>query len=124
MNKKLLYILALIIITGIAITACTSPNLPTNTQVPNNAPNNNVPPQSFNRSGANGNITVAQRQAMFQQRQQAAIDACSGKNAGDSCVLGNSRFNMTGTCNTLNDTIQCMTNRSYGGSRGYNPPAN
>jgi len=119
MNKNTLFLIGLLLVFGTVITACTSQNPSNSTsQSASNsgAPSNNqgVP----NRTGAyRGNLSTADRQAMIQQRRQAAIDACSGKNVGDSCVMENPRANITGTCNALNTTVQCMANRTFNGPR-------
>lgn len=144
MNKNIILLTGTLILSVLFITACTSTPQASNTaqpvasvdsqvqqdnQVqPNNALSNGQgdigqtgPGQ--NRTGFNGgNLTDAQRQQMFQQRQQAAIDACSGKNVGDTCVLVSSRYNATGICNTLNQTIQCTINRTMNRQRYTSPP--
>ena len=135
MKKNSIFIAALLILTGIFITACTStpqidnavaqPAISTDNQVQSNSAqsdNSNIPSNISNRTGMyRGNITDEQRQVMFQQRQQAAIDACKGKNIGDSCTLTTQRNSITGICKTLNETVQCTINRTMNRSRGYNP---
>ena len=119
MNKTTAFLIGLLILSGIIITACTSQNVsPTNTQFP---PTSGVPSNDqgvTNRTGAyRGNLSAADRQAMIQQRLQAAIDACTGKNVGDSCILASTRSNITGICKTYNETLECMSNRTFNGSR-------
>jgi len=129
MRKNQTFIVVLLILTGVFITACASTPKTGNTAQPVASSNGQVQPNNadvstgvYNRTGMySGNISDAQRQAMFQQRQQAAIDACNGKNVGDSCILESPRNNITGTCSTLNETIQCMINRTMNRTRGYNP---
>ena len=54
-----------------------------------------------------GNMTDAQRQQFMQQR----IDACNGKTDNDSCTIANTRGAMNGTCQTFNNTLECMVQR-------------
>ena len=61
--------------------------------------------------GRFGNLTDEQRQQMFNQ----LAAACQGKAAGDACEMQTPRGNMTGTCETRNETLVCSA--GFGGNR-------
>lgn len=85
------------------------PSTPSTTHNPSNYSNY----QNRGKPGNFSNMTDTQRQDMMNQRQ-IAVTACQDKNENDSCVINNSRFNMTGSCRSMNSTLICtgsMPNR-------------
>ena len=64
-----------------------------------------------NGTGGFGNLTPEQRQQMMAQRQQQAMDACNGKAQGDSCGISFGNRTTSGTCKTVNATLECGFSR-------------
>ena len=52
-----------------------------------------------------------QRQQMFEEMQQKAVDACFGKVEGDSCTIEGGRGEMQGTCSVENANLLCRFER-------------
>ncbi len=61
--------------------------------------------------GRGANITEEQRQQMFEERQQKAIEACQEKNEGDGCILESPRGDIEGNCKILDENLICETER-------------
>ena len=59
-----------------------------------------------------GNLTGEQREQMFEERQQIAIEACQDKTEGDSCILQNPGGEIEGICKIVEDNLLCATNRT------------
>ena len=106
-NISLLLVIAML---ALMMSACSgpqgAPNAPAESgpQAQRGAPSG---PRQF------GNMTDAQRQQMFAQMTQQAIDACSGKSEGDTCTMTSQRGDRSGNCTMRNATLQCNT--SVGG---------
>ena len=59
------------------------------------------------RNGSFGNLTEEQQRQMADERQKAAIDACSGKKEGDSCTIQTPRGEQKSTCKIESGILAC-----------------
>ena len=57
------------------------------------------------------NISEEERQQMFEERLQKAIEACQGKNEGDSCQFEEHIGDLSGICKIMDENLVCITDR-------------
>ncbi len=57
----------------------------------------------------NLNMTEEERQQMFGEMQQKAIESCKDKNEGDSCQLESPRGEISGVCNLREENLVCTS---------------
>ena len=60
------------------------------------------------------NLTEEERQQMFEERQQQAINSCQGKNEGDSCTFNGPTEDVDGICKTMDENLVCAIDRPMG----------
>jgi len=56
------------------------------------------------------NLSEEERQKLFEERQQKAIEACQGKNQGDVCKIQTPRGELNTTCKTEEGNLMCISN--------------
>jgi hypothetical protein len=113
--------LVLLAVFSLIFLGCSSnnPGAPGN-QAGNNNPRGNYsqrqyPGRNGNFTGAMGNLTAEQRQALMEQRLNESISACQNLAAGDNCTITSQRGAAQGTCQLRNETLMC--NAGMGGRR-------
>ena len=57
------------------------------------------------------NISEEERQQLFEERQQQAIDSCQDKNEGDACIFESPRGETQGVCKNIDNNLVCTTDR-------------
>jgi hypothetical protein len=124
-------ICAVIILSILFISGCSTANQNNNPNPSVNSSNNFPNDLSGGRQGRDWpnrqmtNITDAQRQDMVQARQEQMTAACQGKAEGDSCAIQSLRGDITGSCKIMQNQTICL---SAQGDRqmppAMNPPTN
>ena len=59
------------------------------------------------------NMSDAERQKMFEERQKMMIEECNGKSENDSCIIVNRFGNISGKCNITRQNLSCTPKKSY-----------
>lgn len=106
--KKIIMLTALLILMIIIIIGCSSQK----SNIHNRQGflrNQNM--SSGQWSGRNLNLTEEERQKLFEERQQKAIESCRDKNEGDKCLFENPQGEIEGKCKTIDNKLVCTPDR-------------
>lgn len=63
--------------------------------------------------GEIGNLSEEQRRELFEKRFQEAVDACAGRNQGDSCFVSSPRGVLNGSCVSREGKLLCVLKRDF-----------
>ena len=110
--KKIIGIFMILLAFSLFITGCSSEKAGINDKQGMFREGQNIPERGMFREGFNDE----QRQQMMAEMQQRSIDACTGKNEGDSCTMEAPQGRgpvegMQGTCKIENENLLCKFER-------------
>ncbi len=98
--KRTLSVLLLIMLSTIVISGCSSER-----------PRFQAGQRMENFTVGPGNLSEEERQALFEERMQEAVEACQEKAEGDSCIFEGPNGEISGVCAIRETNLSCMPER-------------